>query len=67
LKVSTWKDIAIKSEGFSVEFETSIKSYKNKLRVKEFPTVEGARLGGSSGAKAVKTTWAMVKTLILNI
>ena len=38
--------------------------YRQKLNVIEFPTKEGPRIGGASGAKAFPTTLAMIRVLL---
>jgi glycosyltransferase involved in cell wall biosynthesis len=62
-----WERMAVQSEGFSVEYETSIKSYKLGLSVKEFPTFEHPRLFGASSATAFRTTEAMLRTYLRNL
>jgi glycosyltransferase involved in cell wall biosynthesis len=64
VSIKAWGALEPSSSGFSIEYELSIKAYKNKLKVIEFPTIEGKRLGGKSGAKAVPTSMAMIKVLI---
>jgi dolichol-phosphate mannosyltransferase len=67
LKFSTWKEVEFSSESFSIEFEISIKAYKNRFKVIEFETSEQERISGVSGAKAIKTTYAMIKILYLEV
>jgi glycosyltransferase involved in cell wall biosynthesis len=67
VSTKAWDILEPSSSGFSIEYELSIKAYKNKLRVIEFPTIEGKRLGGKSGAKAIPTSIAMLKVLIKQI
>jgi len=49
--------------GYDIEFATSIQAYRLGIRVLEFPTFEGDRLGGKSGARAIPTTLAMFGVL----
>lgn len=67
ISTKAWEVLKPSSSGFSIEYELSIKAYKNRLRVIEFPTHEGKRLGGMSGAKAIPTSIAMLKVLIKQI
>jgi glycosyltransferase involved in cell wall biosynthesis len=62
---SAWQKMKPDAEGYSIEYQLSIRAYKFNLNVVEFPTREGARLGGKSGARAFPTTLAMIK-IILN-
>jgi glycosyltransferase involved in cell wall biosynthesis len=67
LKLETWSKTNFKSTGYSIEYEISIESYKKKLRVYEFPTVELQRIGGQSHATALKTSLALLKTLFFKL
>ena len=67
ISTKAWEILEPSSCGFSIEYELSIKAYKNNLKVVEFPTIEGKRLGGKSGAKAIPTSIAMIKVLIKQI
>ena len=67
LKLESWAKTNFKSTGYSIEYEISIESYKRKLRVYEFPTVEMQRIGGQSQATAIKTSLALLKTLFLKL
>ncbi len=64
LRFSSWNDKQLRSDNFSIEFEISIKAYKYNYKVIEFETRENKRISGKSGARAVKTSTAMIKTLI---
>jgi glycosyltransferase involved in cell wall biosynthesis len=59
-----WDLLEIDAEGYDVEFQTSIRSYRLGLKVVEFPTHEGRRIGGESGATALLASKAMLKTLL---
>ena len=67
LKIESWSKSNLKSTGYSIEYEISIESYKKKLRVYEFPTVEMQRIGGQSQATAIKTSFALLKTLFFKL
>jgi hypothetical protein len=66
-KIETWRNVKFRSSKFSIEFESSIKAYKLKLRTLEFETYEHKRIGGKSSATALKTSFQMVKTLFLEL
>jgi glycosyltransferase involved in cell wall biosynthesis len=63
ISLKSWGDIKLKSSGYSIEYEMSIESYKKKFKVYEFPTEEMQRIGGVSQATAIKTSFALLKTL----
>lgn len=67
LTVISWHRMNVRSQGFSVEYESSIKAYLNELRVFEFPTHEFPRLHGKSGAKAWSTSKQMLFTYLGNL
>lgn len=58
---SAWDRIALDGSGYTIEYQSTIRAYKNRLRVTEFPTVEGQRIGGESNAKSIDTGLRFVK------
>lgn len=67
ITVAAWSSMDILSEGFSVEYESSIKAYLTNLTVMEFPTYEFPRLYGESGAKAWSTSKQMLITFFRSV
>lgn len=63
ITMSAWDTMKLDFHGFDIEYASSIQAYKYKLKVLEFPTIEGNRVGGKSGARAIPTTVAMLKVL----
>lgn len=59
--------MGIDVDGFDVEFTTSIRAMKLGLRVAEFPTREGARVGGVSTAESWKTGAQFVRRFLREI
>ncbi|MBI3299991.1 MAG: glycosyltransferase family 2 protein [Elusimicrobia bacterium] len=55
LKRSVLKDLKPDAQGYVIEYQLSIRAMKHGLKIVEIPTHEGQRLGGSSGAPAIKT------------
>lgn len=43
------------AEGFAIEFQMSIRALKHRMKIAEFPTREGNRIGGHSGSAAIPT------------
>lgn len=64
LSLRTWNLLNPDAEGFNIEYQISVRAYKHNLKVIEFPTNEGPRIGGKSGARAIPTTIAMFKVLL---
>jgi glycosyltransferase involved in cell wall biosynthesis len=54
-------DMGLTAEGFAIEFQSTIKAFKKKLKIIEIPTIEGARIGGESKAKSIPTGIKFVK------
>ena len=52
----SWNVMQLSAREFDIEYQMSARAYKLRLRVLEFPTVEAPRIGGQSGARAVRTT-----------
>jgi len=50
-----WARLSPDGPGYTIEYQTSIRAYKARLPVVEFPTKEGQRIGGQSQAKAIDT------------
>jgi glycosyltransferase involved in cell wall biosynthesis len=55
ITMDAWGKMNPDGPGYTIEYQTSIRAYKGDLRVAEFPTAEGQRIGGESKAKAVPT------------
>jgi glycosyltransferase involved in cell wall biosynthesis len=49
------------SAGYTIEYESSIRALKLGLRIAEFPTHEGERIGGESYATSLPTGLAMLR------
>lgn len=58
------RELHLDAEGFAIEYQMSMRAMKHKLKIKEFPTFEGDRIGGTSGAKTIQTGVYFVKILL---
>lgn len=56
--------LALDEHGFTIEYQMTIRAFKKNLRVVEFPTTEGQRVGRESGAKALPVGTAFLKLLV---
>ncbi|MEA3378203.1 MAG: glycosyltransferase family 2 protein [Nanoarchaeota archaeon] len=52
------------AHGFGIEYQMSIRAKKMKLKIKEFPTFEGDRIGGQSTAHTFKTGLLFIKLIL---
>jgi len=50
-----FKKLKLDAPGYVIEYQMSIRSLKNNLKITEIPTIEGNRIGGESGSKAIPT------------
>lgn len=62
--VGAWDTLALDGAGYTIEFQSSIRAYKHHLRVVEFPTAEGQRIGGESGARSIPTGLRFLRLLL---
>lgn len=63
VKKSSYSRLRAFTDGFDIEFLMSIRALKLGLKVCEFPTREGARIGGVSTAESLPTGILFVKRL----
>ena len=52
---------------YTIEYQMTIRSMKNNLKIYEFPTIEGQRLYGVTGAPSIRTGFAFIKRLLMEI
>lgn len=50
--------------GFTIEYQMTIRAFKHRLKMVEFPTHEGARVGGETKASSLPTGWRFIKLLV---
>jgi glycosyltransferase involved in cell wall biosynthesis len=53
--------------GVSIDLEMVSRAYKKRLKILEFPTIEGKRLEGTSNFKALPTGWKLMKYFVREI
>jgi len=56
-----WRRINPDGPGYTIEYQSSIRAFKEKLKIFEFPTFEGQRLDGKEGSPSISTGLAFVK------
>lgn len=62
-----WKLMNPNGNGYTIEYQTTIRALKLGLKITEFPTIEGQRIGGESYAKAIPTGLKFLKLLFKEI
>src|SRR3989344_4497806 len=55
------------AEGFTIEYQMSIRAMKLGFTIAEFPTVEGGRIGGQSTATSIPTGFKALRVLLLEV
>jgi len=61
IKRESLAKLALDGEGYTVEYQMTIRAMKQKMKIIEFPTHEYPRVGGESYAKGVPTGLKFVK------
>lgn len=56
-----WKKIVPDGPGYTVEYQSSIRAFKKRLNIIEFPTIEGSRIDNRKGSPSIKTGLAFLK------
>lgn len=56
-----WKKIAPDGSGYTVEYQSSIRAFKKRLKIIEFPTIEGSRIDNQKCSPSIKTGLAFIK------
>jgi len=67
IKKDKFKELKLDGEGFTIEYQMSIRAMKLKQRIKEIPTIEDQRIGGKSTAVSVPTGLRLLKTFFREI
>jgi glycosyltransferase involved in cell wall biosynthesis len=62
-----WNKIHLDGPGFTIEYQMSIRALKLGLKIKEFPTIEGQRIGRESGCESLQTGIQFLKLLLREI
>ena len=63
----TWDKIKIDTDGYTVEYQSTIRCFKYKIPIVEFPTHELQRIGIKSGSPAFHTGIKFIRLLISEV
>lgn len=58
-----FKKLKLDGPGYVIEYQMSIRAKKLNLKIIEIPTIEGDRIGGESGSKAIPTGILFIRYL----
>lgn len=53
--------LALDAQDYTIEYQMTIRAFKHKLKIKEFPTIEGERVAGETGAPSFQTGIRFIK------
>jgi glycosyltransferase involved in cell wall biosynthesis len=53
--------LSLDGAGYTIEYQMTIRAFKQRMRIVEFPTHESARIGGESQAKSLPTGMRFLK------
>lgn len=67
IKKEKFEELKLDAQGFSIEYQMSIRALKMKQKVKEIPTMEEKRLGGQSTSSSIPTGLKMLKILFREV
>jgi glycosyltransferase involved in cell wall biosynthesis len=66
-KKNSFLELNTNENGYPIEYQATIRSFKNKFRIEEIPTIEGPRIGGESYAKSFSVGISFIKLLFKEI
>jgi len=59
----TAQDLKLDATDYSIEYQMTIRGFKKKKKIVEFPTIEGSRIAGETGAPSIPTEFRFVRRL----
>ena len=62
-----WNQLNPDESGYTIEYQTTIRAFKNSLSIMEFPTFEGDRIGDKKGSPSFSTGLAFVQLFFKEI
>lgn len=63
----TLEKINLDAFNYTIEYQMTIRAMKNNLKIHEFPTIEGQRLYGVTGAPSIRTGFAFIKRFLIEV
>ena len=55
------KSLKLDATDYTIEYQMTIRAFKKKLNITEFPTIEGKRIFGETQAKSIPTGLKFLK------
>jgi dolichol-phosphate mannosyltransferase len=63
----TWDAIKIDTDGYTVEYQSTIRCFKHNIQIVEFPTHELQRIGDKDGSPALHTGIVFIKLFLYEV
>ena len=63
----TWNTIKIDTDGYTVEYQSTIRCFKHNIQIAEFPTHELQRIGNKGGSPVFHTGVVFVKLFLYEV
>ena len=63
IKRSAASALSLDATDYTIEYQMTSRALRDQLRVVEFPTIEGERIAGNTGAPSIPTGLRFVKRL----
>ena len=63
----TWNEIEIDTNGYTVEYQSTIRCFKHNIQIAEFPTHELQRIGNKGGSPVFHTGVVFVKLFLYEV
>ena len=59
-----WDKLALDGPGYTIEYQSSIRAFKRRLKIAEFPTYESKRIDQAEGSPSINTGISFVKLFL---
>jgi glycosyltransferase involved in cell wall biosynthesis len=56
-----WRELSLDGPGYTIEYQSTIRAFKRKMKIAEFPTYEAPRIDDSGGSPSIITGLAFLK------
>lgn len=60
---SAAQKLQLTAQDYTIEYQMTIRAFKHRLKIFEFPTIEGQRIAGETGAPSFQTGLRFIKRL----
>ena len=58
---TAWKKMTPDGPGYTIEYQSSIRAFKKRLKIIEFPTIERPRIDNQNGSPSISTGFAFLQ------